>query len=135
VNVTRRARCKPNSNLGHSLIFTHLLTITQRRVLVWELCDNKQLRRSLGAAQGPIPGRGFASVGKLNTSTHKFLFSDEYYGDFDQLIPGAQFLAGKAVASPGDSFEAMRGNLAAASLAGAEGTAGATAQRVVNFLQ
>jgi hypothetical protein len=30
VDVTRRAGCKPNSNLGHSLIFTHLLTIAHR---------------------------------------------------------------------------------------------------------
>ncbi len=52
-----------------------------------------------------------------------------------RLVSGAKFLAGKTVASPGDSLEARRGNLLVAPFTGAVSAAGTTTKRVVDFSQ
>ena len=52
-----------------------------------------------------------------------------------RLVSGAKFLAGKAVASPGDSLEARRGNLLVAPFTGAVSAASTTTKRIVDFPQ
>ena len=51
------------------------------------------------------------------------------------LVPRAQFLAGNAVPCPGDSLEAVRGDILATRFTDAVRTTGATCQRSLNFLQ
>ena len=52
-----------------------------------------------------------------------------------RLVSGAKFLAGKAVASPGDSLKARGSNTPLAPFTGAVSAAGTTTKRVVDFLQ
>ncbi len=51
------------------------------------------------------------------------------------LIPRAQFLTGEAIPCPGDSLEAIRGNILATRFAHAVSSTGATCKRPLNFLQ
>ena len=51
------------------------------------------------------------------------------------LVSGAKFLAGNAVASPGYSLQARRGNLLVAPFAGAVSATGTTTKCMVDFPQ
>ena len=115
VDVACRAGGKPNSDLRH--ISSRLLTIAHLR----------RLRH-----YAFIVGGDLFNLAKACSSASAH-FQVRATMRNRRLVSGAKFLAGKAVASPGDSLEARRCNLLVAPFTGAVSAAGTTTKRIVDF--
>jgi hypothetical protein len=89
----------------------------------------------------PCGGETFCAVVNADTPalpSQQVTWQSPFGGQFLEtkpLVPRAQFLASNAVPCPGDSLEAVRGDILTTRFAQAVGSTGATCKRTLNFLQ